>query len=61
MESNKWYAFKWNCELHRYSDSNIIRGSYRETCAREIKRKVLDKDNIRCHWSCCPKLKNIPK
>lgn len=53
-----WYVFKWDCEMHVYDISNIgYMGGHRETCKRKPKRKVEDLDNLRCHWSCCPKLK----
>jgi len=56
---DNWYGFRWDCELHVYTNSNILSmGFNRETCKRTSKRKVIDPDNLRCHWSCCPKLKS---
>lgn len=53
-----WYWVKWDCELHRSSQSNMIRPPFhRETCKRKPRRKVIYEDNLRCHWSCCPKYK----
>lgn len=64
-----WYIFHWECELHKYSDSNMLMPSRRYFCQRKDRQGktrpywVGDRyyGVLKCHWNVCPKLKKQRK
>jgi len=58
-----WYAFRWECNLHEYSNSNMIPEEKRHNCKRPDKKGNIRPvyDLLKCSYNACPFLKDIRK
>jgi len=55
-----WHIFRFKCDLHVCSFSNMLQPEKRYFCKRKDRQGRTRKhyELLRCHWNVCPKLKS---